>query len=442
MFRCLSYREHITCGAGGQKPGTGVTTLICANMTEGGIDRGAVDQFNRTHSDVQIEVRDYFDADGKTGWERLLTEIGAGNVPDILDMRGMPYMALAEKGYLENLWPYIENDPELGREGVLEAPLRAAEVNGGLYVIFNEVYINTLVGAESVVGNRYSWSLEELLEAFSAMPEDSTIFEYVYSRKDIFYYLMRMRLESYIDRKTGQCTFDGADFRSTLEFINSFPEESAWTDQDADEINREITKRILSGRQLLHFEVFARLVDIQWLDTSFGLGGRAAFIGFPTEDGSAGSSFYLPYGTRELAMSSACREKEAAWEFLRQILLPRYTDLSDNMLYERHVSALSINREDYERMIRFDMTQKNAVKQVRFLYGNEQAPVSCRAATQEELTRYEDFINSIDKIEFFDNTVYDIVEESASPYFAGDKTLDETIQLIQNRVTLYVNENR
>lgn len=193
---------------------------------------------------------------------------------------------------------------------------------------------------------------------------------------------------------------------------------------------------------MLKFCVFARLIDIQWLDAAFGLGGHAAFIGFPTEDGSTGSSFYLPYNTRKLAMSSACREKDAAWEFLRQILLPQYTDLSDNMLYERHVSALSVNREDYERMVRFDMTQKNAVKQSGFLLGNEQEAVPYRAATQEELTRYEDFINSIDKIEFFDNTVYDIVEEAAGPYFAGDKTLDETVQLIQNRVTLYINEQK
>ena len=32
----------------------------------------------------------------------------------------MPYRQLAQKGYLEDLWPYIENDPELGRGAVME----------------------------------------------------------------------------------------------------------------------------------------------------------------------------------------------------------------------------------------------------------------------------------------------------------------------------------
>ena len=50
-----------------------------------------------------------------------------------------------------------------------------------------------------------------------------------------------------------------------------------------------------------------------------------------------------------------------------------------------------------------------------------------------------------DAVERMDNgrgTIYDIVSEMAGAYFAGDKTLDETCSLIQNRVMLYVNENR
>lgn len=434
----LSLLVLSACSAGGENPG--VTTLVYANLTEGGVDRGAVDQFNRTHKDVQIEVQDYFDVDGNDGWKRLLTEISAGNIPDILDMRGMPYMALARKGYLEDLWPYIENDPDLGRAGVVEAPLRAAEVNGGLYVVFGEVYVNTLVGAASVVGDRYSWTLEELMEAFSAMPEDSTILEYQYTKKDMFYYLLRMRLESYIHWETGQCSFDGEDFRSVLALISCFPEESKGEGQDWEEINAEITERILSGRQMLSRCSFGRLIDIQFLDAVYGLGGVAAFIGYPTEDGSVGSSFYLPLKAHKLAMSSACRQKDAAWEFLRQVLMPRYKSMNDSTLYKKYVSTISVNRKDYERMIRFDMTQSNAVKRSNSLYKGE--PVRCRAATQDELARYEDFINSIDKIEFFDNTIYDIVEETAGPYFAGDKTLNETVDLVQRRVSLYVNEQR
>lgn len=148
----------------------------------------SIEKFNEIHTDVQIEIRDYSDEGGR---ERLQTELVLGKVPDIMELRCygedgkdllkgvydvqhlpgsytgpeggyfMPYRQMVQKGYLEDLWPYIENDPDLGREAVLEAPLKAAEVNGGLYMLFERVEIFTLIGRESVVGARYSWTLDD-----------------------------------------------------------------------------------------------------------------------------------------------------------------------------------------------------------------------------------------------------------------------------------------
>ena len=40
------------------------------------------------------------------------------------------------------------------------------------------------------------------------------------------------------------------------------------------------------------------------------------------------------------------------------------------------------------------------------------------------------------------NKVVSIVLEETAPYYAGDKSLDEVIGIIQNRVQLLLNENR
>ena len=90
-------------------------------------NRQAVDEFNRSHDDIQILVKDYYgsEEDKAQGYERLRSEMAAGQVPDIIDLAGVSYYQSIQKGYLEDLWPYIENDPDLGRVGVLEAPLKA-----------------------------------------------------------------------------------------------------------------------------------------------------------------------------------------------------------------------------------------------------------------------------------------------------------------------------
>ena len=64
------------------EPEEGVLTYACINPQDGTI-RAYVNSFNNAHEDVQIEVRDY---SGEEGVQRLLVELAAGWVPDIMDL--------------------------------------------------------------------------------------------------------------------------------------------------------------------------------------------------------------------------------------------------------------------------------------------------------------------------------------------------------------------
>ena len=437
VFLLTAALAFTACSAGGQEPkepsALEKTVLIYATTNPEGIDRENILRFNDSHTGISIEVKDYSQTSsmGKTGWNRLVTDMITGNSPDIIDLGDdLPYRQMALRGYLEDLWPYIENDPELGRGAVLEPPLKAAEVNGGLYIAFPAVWINTLAGAESIVGDRNSWTLKDLQEAFASMPADSTILSYTSDRNDAFVYIACMCLDNYVDWETGQCNFDNENFRSLIEFVRSFPEQTPFdqiepTDYNAMlEANRESLERFYGGQQMLQQEMIGRLQDIQHLDSIFG--GKASFVGYPVEDGSVGSCFSI--AGRSLAMSSACRNKEAAWDFLRQTFLPKGS--------KEAFGPIPINLRDYERSKACDVSTT-----ISNVLGPDYDYV-IRAATEDERQRYENLLNSIDKIDLCDKTIFDIVQELIGPYFAGDKTLDETIQLIQNRVGLYVNELR
>lgn len=302
----------------------------------------SIERFNATHEDVRIEVRDYSD---ENGVERLAAELALGQVPDIMEMHRldrfgrvadtaagdqpyrsrpadeywMPYRQMAQKGYLEDLWPYIENDPDLGLDGILLPPLKAAEVNGGLYMIFPEVSITTLIGPEVVTGDRMGWTFEELMETYSTMPEDSTILRCNASRQDVFSMLCAPSLAQYVDAKTGKCSFDSQGFRDMVELLRSFPEEFKTT-LSPEGVRAEIVDRMLSGRQLLEAVTVGAAWYLPSLDVFFGT--PAAYAGYPTEDGSLGSFFNL-HGSK-LAMSATCRNKEAAWDFMRQIIAKKY----------------------------------------------------------------------------------------------------------------------
>lgn len=426
--------------AGGKMHSQDGHTLVYANLSPSGPDREAIDEFNKTHTDVQIEVRDYCDENGEPNRTRLLAEVLSGNGPDIIDMGTgpdagstlLPYRQMAQKGYLEDLWPYIESDPELGREAVVEAPLKAAEVGGGLYIAFSSVNINTLIGAERVVGDRTSWSAAELREVFASMPEGSTVLEYFIDKRTALFYLSYMVLDDYINWETSQCSFDCAEFRSMLEFINDFfPVEF---NLDSEDINAAAYERWTEGLQMLQYAKVSSLAEIQYYDYLFG--GRTAFIGYPVEDGSVGSSFHIM--SKSLAISSACQNKAAAWDFIRRMFLPQYSEASIRNL-DTGYDLIHINRADYRLLKDIDLSDSPRARIRRHPDGSV---YEYRSATAEESRCYDDFINSIDKIDLSDQAIFEIVQESCGPYFAGDKTLDETVALIQNRVTLYVNEQK
>lgn len=445
------------CGAGGEKaPET--TTLIYAVLSEEGVHRADVNRFNLTHMQdgVRIEIREYFDEDGRSGRDRLLTEMASGKIPDIIDLGsseyGLSYQQLVRKGYLEDLWPYINNDPELNNGQLLEAPLKAAEVNGGLYTIFNKVGISTLVGEERVVGNRYSWSLAELREAFASIPDESTVLEYYLTKSEMFPYMFRLSLDSYLNWETGEDSFDSDEFRAALEFVNSFPDAfpSLNFEGGREKAKEESGDRVREGRQMLSMHEILRPADVQGLDRAYGHGGKVAFVGYPTEDGSVGSIFTIH--SKKLAMSSTCQDKEAAWEFLRQLLLPHYTNLDSAFA----VRGIPLNCADMEMVIAvftdppdhiggsyYDFFGTGEYDLHDFFYDASKLPgIKVVSATLKEAGRYKDLINHVDKIDLYDTELYDIVYEACGPYLAGDRDMDETIQVIRNKVKIYWNENR
>ena len=99
------------------------------------------------------------------------------------------------------------------------------------------------------------------------------------------------------------------------------------------------------------------------------------------------------------------------------------------------------------------MKTRTATKPYRDKLGNKIKPVKDSMAFDDRSVKigplsadeekiYRDLIDNTCKIVNFDDTVLNIINEEAADYFAGRKSLDETADIIQNRVTTYVNEKR
>ncbi len=430
------------------------TTLTYAAMYLGYDVRSQIIEFNKTSDKYRIEVRDYSEfataEDSSAGLTRLNTEIVAGNVPDMLETGSIPLRQYAAKGLLEDLWPFIEGDTDIGgRAGVMEHVLNAAEQDGKLYEIFTNFAIRTVAGPKNIVGDRMSWTLADLQEALAKMPEGCAIFGQTDTKTDMLSNVMAQNADSFVDWSTGQCRFDSEDFKALLAFCNSFPAEYDW-ENSQDEWEDPYT-RIISGKQMLTSVYFSQLRwDFLENDGLFKSQGGAAFIGYPREDGGVGSSFTTNGG---VAMSAACKDKEGAWSFMRTRLLSQSTDEES----ARYWSNFPVNKADFDKMVEEAMTvQYEQDENGQPLLDENGQPIEIKetwwisddlqleqgAVTQEQYDRFMALYNAVDSVYYFDEAIYDIVADMAGAYFAGDRSLDDTAAQIQSRVTLYVNENR
>ena len=415
-----------------------------------------IEDFNTSHSGVQIEVRDYSD---ENGVERLLTELALGWVPDIMEMYRtgggdvsfdffydrdnsvdnywMPYRQMALKGYLEDLWPYIENDPDLGLDAVLLPPLKASEVSGGLYMLFGEVAVTTLMGAEHIVGNRSGWTLDELLETFSSMPPESTILRYNNTRNQVFFRLLCAQLDQFVDWDTGETSFGSEKFYELVAFLETFPEKFE-TPLTRQKVYEECAQRMLEGEQMLEIVSLEMVADIARNDTFFM--DRAIHVGFPTVDGSLGSMFTLHRGI--LSMSATCQNKETAWEFMRPILAKEYGASEVSYQHQQAWMKIPVNLKDYRAGNVTDLDNPHmyfdgpsGVYYPKFV---QLGPIKDR----EYITRFDEVVQSTTQIYWPDDELANIVWECLGPYFAGDRTMEDTVRMLDSRVGLYVSEMR
>ena len=397
--------------------------------------------FNRHSSDCRISIKDYSeyntDDDYSAGLTKLTTEIMAGNMPDLLAMSDLPYEQLAAKGLLEDLYPFLDADSELGREDIMDNVLRASEINGGLYQIASQFNVMSLIGSSKVVGDEPGWTYDELYEALATMPEGCDIMDYYATRDAILQALLIINMNSFVDWTTGKCSFEGKDFTDMLEFAAHFPE----TVPDDGEYVSDTT-RIAEGKQMLMSAGIYDIDDSFYNNSYFG--GSITYIGYPTNEG-VGNVLNL---TNNYGMSSSCKNKEAAWQFLRGLLTmdsQRFYGLPTNKnLFEQKMKAAMTPEyeEDENGNIRLDENGEKIMiprSTWRDELGNE---VVYYALTEEDAAKLREAIVAADRLYTQDTGLVEIVQEMTKAYFAGQKSAEEVARLVQSKVSIYVNEHR
>lgn len=427
-----------------------VTTKTELTLACFGLDynlRSQIVKFNKSNPDYRIVVKDYSeyatDDDYNAGLTKLNTELISGNVPDILvNGTELPIGQYAAKGLLEDLWPYLDADPEYSRDKLMTQPLNAAQTDGKLYRLPIDFGITTAVGLGKVVGEYTTWTLADVNDALSKLPEGATVFNKYYTQAEMLKYCIAMNAENFMNWQDGTCSFESDEFRALLEFVKPFPAEYDWQ-SDAEEYESDYT-RLKNGKQLLYPTSISDFDSIYYVFAA--LDHDVRFIGFPREDGSSGNAFNA---SCTLSISTTCKDKSGAWAFIRSTLSDDYQESIWNYPIVKSVfeaKAQEAMTQEYEtdadgNQILDDDGNPIPISNGGMSYGDEPM-IELYAVTQEQYDAVLALIDSTTSFVDFDQNVLDIISDEAAGYFAGSKTVEEASKLIQSRVSLYIQEQK
>ncbi|MEG1190689.1 MAG: extracellular solute-binding protein [Oscillospiraceae bacterium] len=395
-------------------------------------------KFNKTDPDYRIEVLDYSqyntDEDYTAGQTKLNTEIISGKVPDLIDVSNLPYKQYAAKGLLEDIYTFIDKDPDLSKEDFIPSIIKASETEGKLYQLPSNFGIMSIVGSPDVVGDEMGWTMDEMEAIIKAHPKADAPFGLYMTKKDILQGLCMLNMANYVNWQTGECKFDTDEFKKLLTFANSFPKEVKQPENGDQWVGSDTL--VPEGRQL--FEMFSAndFQSFQFHKATFG--GKITFKGFPTET-KKGNVAMLNGG---LSMTTSCKDKDGAWKFMRMLMTPEY---QEGIQWNYPITQKAFDKALAKAMVQEYTTDENGNKVPVSNGGMSMgggASVEFYAMTQPEADQLKALINSVENTAAFDNSMMSIINEEAEIFFAGEKSVEETANIIQSRMKIYINEQR
>lgn len=389
----------------------------------------AVSRFNRQSEDYRVEVREYYDElmagedDISDAYTALDLDIVSGDCPDILNLRYEDLKKYASKGLLENLAPYVKNSEMNFPANVTEA----YTFGENLVALPNTVQVHTLVGSTSELEGMTGWNLEEMMK-FAERHPDETVFDM--SAQQMLSLCLTFEISQFVDWENHTCHFTDDAFYRILAFCSQFHGDSGagssiWNIEDHDALVYEVDINQAEDVNLLQ----------QLLKTK-----EITFIGFPNENGASGN--LLDATEDSYSIASKSQNKDAAWAFLQEL----YENVPAKSFRTTLGNGFPAEKQSLETFFAY-ATETDAYDE----FGNRRFPFSVTMSREgqnycfyvplpEEIEQLTDLLESAGTERNSDEQILKIIEEEAAVCFDGQKTPEQTAELIESRVANYLAE--
>lgn len=376
--------------------------------------QNAIRDWNTKNPHCPIEIVNYSSYingdDTRAAQMKLAADIASGNVPDIYDFSlnsidTIPSLGqYARRGMLEDLYPYIDSDPILSRSDFFTGYLRSIELDGGLYELVPEYSVLTTFADATAVGTPKDRTYAKLNGIVDEQERYTRLFDEFFPRNYWLGNVLAASGDKLVNWATGECYFESDYFKNVLETAKAMPETE-----------REKPYPILND-DVRHSEGLLYLCNMndEWMASipADVFGANYCFAGLP----ELGNVIFPSLG---FGISSYSENKQECWQFLRQFLLEE-------------------NSEKFFMSPRRDVMEERIA--MRWQQVIDDGNSSRHPYGAQSMRTLLEIIDSITISARHDPQIWQIVYSETGAYFAGERSVEDTMHLIQSRASIYVAE--
>ena len=404
--------EGTETGNNGSSDSDGTLKLAVVCVEVGGPQKSwievLVDEYNESHPDVPITIVPYGDAklmEVDKNMAQLSVAVAGDDPPDLILLQNITSRLdpLVSQGYVEDLTPFAERSKIVHLEDYYQKVLDCGRKEGVLAVIPKTFAISTLVTSKNVFDGNGGWTYSQMLDCCNAHEESPLLPGS--SPEMLLFEILRESVDAFVDEDQNKCHFDSEEYKSFLEYVGTY---CTWSSRQYEYID--------PGKILAKYEAIFWLSELKNIRRDFG--DTANFVGFPSKYGTPVHRITMS-GDQSFAMTSTSDKKEEAWKFIEWYLYKE--DEYDKL-------ELCADRKRMEERVGIALAGRENV--------NDGEP----AMTEEDRETLEILLEHLEPLSDDDIPLYRIAYAEARTYFSGDKSLDEVIDVIQKRATLYLQE--
>lgn len=369
--------------------------------------RNAVAQYNK-ESDCVIVIVDYWQEDTAEAVNRMYNDILAGKGPDIIGFESTMVndTVLGRAGMLEDLTVYLERSDVIGPEDFVEPLYQALEDEGKRYMLPTNFIIEGIITKERWAGGDGIWTPEECLKGV----EENKDLEFGIDRGDIADILGMYGLDGMHDGQEDMGTY--------LKIGKYLPEQKVYN--PSYEVRQD-------GKLFMELGSVTSVEDYLYDKAQWGDDIR--YMGFPGAEGN--SMAFMPVNCYGISSGSAY--KEEAWSFLESLFAQEKREaVTPDHYFSAYKKGLEEQFDKVSEIKYYEDENRNLEELPIFVDRSE--GVNIYAARPEDIEEIRKMIGGIKLVRRADQAAAKIIGEEAGAFYAGDRSLEETIGIIQNRI--------